>query len=220
MGDTNVARNNTNSSKSNDIGMPSSVSLGVSVISSGQYAILDGAGYSKVAKWGGIYTDVTIGLVDVTSAYRRGTVKDVVVQTSGVGGSIGGGIVGGALAGATAGFFTGFPPAVVGAAFLGGVAGGIVGENGAESIVSGLLGDYTEVYGLNSEAFWNRSIQKVESTSMSPAVKAAILADFVRARSIPSFRDEIAEKYGLVSYSHCFPSDALIPISEPDPKLS
>jgi hypothetical protein len=107
---------------------------------------------------------------------------------------------------------TGLPSPVTGAlwANVDGTATAQVGTGWTDLLEVGTYqqagGKNVAATALNSATFWDTVIQDVQNSNAPSAVKAAILDDLVMAREMPSYREEIAKKYGLLPPVHCFPS--------------
>jgi len=119
-------------------GLPAEVSIAITSVVTGQFTIVESAGYRTIGWLGGGATTIVIGSVDIVNAYRNGTTNDVVVQSFGLGGAVFGGWIAGAAAGGAAGLLLGpIGSGVVG--FVGGVAGAFYGEDWVQSNVNSWL---------------------------------------------------------------------------------
>jgi hypothetical protein len=63
---------------------------------------------------------------------------------------------------------------------------------------------------LNSAIFWDYKIKQVEASNLLRVEKAKILQDYIMAREVPSFRNDMAQKYDLMPKEKCFPSSTPI----------
>jgi hypothetical protein len=119
-------------------GLPAEASIAITSVVTGQFTIVESAGYRTIGRLGGAATTIVIGSVDIVDAYRNGNTNDVVVHSFGLGGAVFGGLIAGAAAGGAAGLWLGpIGGGVIG--FLGGVAGAFYGEDWVESKVNSWL---------------------------------------------------------------------------------
>ena len=122
-----------------NFGLPTHASIAINTVVTGQFTVVETLGEKAFGKFGGPVVSGVIGLVDVVDAYRNGTTNDVIVQSSGVSGSLGGGFLAGAGVGAAFGAAGANPVTVAFGTVIGGVAGAYFGEKAVQDFVQSHL---------------------------------------------------------------------------------